>query len=97
MKEKVEKIVSGVASGVDATVETAIKKTDQLVSPYRQTFFQKFPTASVFLVTFGVTTTFLGFEKIITTIPWLHERPWLILGMGIMTLMLTGTLYKKLG
>jgi hypothetical protein len=82
---------------VDAAVEELTRETDKLVRPYRRSVFRRFPTLFMILVTFGVAATFFGFERIIAETNWLGERPWYILGVGLLTLLLTGRLYKKLG
>jgi hypothetical protein len=81
---------------VDAAVEELTRETDKLVEPYRRSVFRRFPTLFMILVTFGVAATFFGFERIIAETSWLGERPWYILGVGLLTLVLTGRLYKKL-
>jgi len=74
----------------------AVSKMDKVVDPYRRSVFDKFPILSVLMVSFGVTTTFLGFERVLVSFTWINERPFIILAIGITTLVLTGTLYKKL-
>lgn len=82
-------------------LERILKKTgseaDQVISPVRQTILKRYPVVSVMLVTFGVGATFFGLERIITETAYLNDRPWLIFGLGIAILTLTGKLYKKLG
>lgn len=81
---------------VARTVDEAVASTDRLVTPYRQSVMRRFPTLFALLVAFGAATTFYGIERIIGDVPWLAERPWLILTLGVLTLALTGRLYKKL-
>jgi len=85
------------AEKIEERAEHAAKTAGRLVDPYRKTALQKFPTIFTLLVTLGVSATFFGFERIISEIPWLIERPFLILISGVAILVLTGTLYKKLG
>ena len=82
---------------VDTTVEHVVQDTDRMMDPIRKSVFKRFPISFTLLVTFGVTATLFGFERIISEIAWLNERPLLILISGILVLVLTGTLYKKLG
>jgi hypothetical protein len=49
------------------------------------------------LATFGVVSTLYGFERLIDKIDIFSENPIILLSVGIITLVLTGTLYKKLG
>jgi uncharacterized integral membrane protein len=48
------------------------------------------------LGTFGVVATFYGFEHVIDHMGLFSNHPFLLLGTGLATLILTGTLYKKL-
>ena len=68
-----------------------MKKIDR----QRQAVFARFPLLFTLLAAFGLVATFYGFERIIDT-TFLADSPWLLLGTGILTLVLTGTLYKKL-
>ena len=81
---------------VDKTVEDTVDSIDKAVDPYRRSAFRRFPVLFTLLVAFGATTTFFGFERVISEIVWLNERPLMILLVGIATLIITGTLYKKL-
>ena len=85
MFSKAEKIMDDVVSTTDKTFE-----------PIRQSVFRRFPTTFTLLVTFGVAATFFGIERIIAEMSWLNERPYVIFGIGILILILTGRLYKKL-
>ncbi len=86
-----------------AKVEAEVKKleefgasaTDKLVG-MRNSAFQRFPIVFVFLSTFGLVSTFYGFEKVIDGIPFFVKNPHMILFTGIAVLVLTGALYKKL-
>lgn len=78
-------------------VENARVTTNQVFGPIRQSAFKRFPTIFGFLVTFGAATMFFGIERILGNIAWLNNRPFMILGIGICILALTGRLYKKLG
>jgi len=62
----------------------------------RQSAFQRFPLLFTLLATFGVVTTFYGFEHIVEKIPFLANNPIIALTVGVLVLVLTGTLYKKL-
>jgi hypothetical protein len=70
---------------------------EQTVAPARQSIIRRFPVLFLLAVTFGITATSVGIEVLLTQSTWLGTRPLLILGLGILTLVLTGTLYKKLG
>lgn len=82
LEEKTQKI----GSGVEAIVE-----------PVRRSVFERFPVLFLMLVTFGVTATFLGLEQFLLRIAFFMDHPLRLLSLGVLTLLLTGTLYKKLG
>ena len=63
----------------------------------RDTAYQRFPLLFTMLATFGIVATFYGFEHLIDSVDFLANNPILLLGVGILTLVLTGQLYKKLG
>lgn len=63
----------------------------------RQSVFERFPLLFTMLATFGVAATFYGFERLIDKVDVFSENPFILLGAGISTLIITGTLYKKLG
>ena len=82
--------------GVVRTVEDVVTHTDHIIGTYRQSVFKRFPILFALLVGFGGATTFYGIERIIASMPWLDDRPFLILFIGLVALALTGRLYKKL-
>lgn len=70
-----------------------------LVTKLNQTkrgVFQRFPLLFTLLGTFGFVATLYGFEGIIDRIDLFSENPFILLGVGVVILVLTGTLYKKL-
>lgn len=89
--------ITQVLDTAEETIGTIEQDFDTLMQPVRTSVFKRFPIVFILLVTFGVVATFFGFERIIAEITWLSDRPWLVLATGILVLMGTGTLYKKLG
>jgi hypothetical protein len=77
-------------------IDTTTNEVDTYIEPVRASVLSRFPILFSLLVTFGITTTFLGFEKIISQIGFFDRNPLLVLLLGISILALTGTLYKKL-
>lgn len=63
----------------------------------RQGVFSRFPLLFTLLGTFGLVATFYGFEGIIDRIDLLSNNPIILLATGLLILILSGTLYKKLG
>lgn len=66
------------------------------VKNVRDSTFKRFPFIFVFLSTFGLVATFYGFEKVIDQIDFFSDNPHMVLIAGVATLVLTGSLYKKL-
>jgi hypothetical protein len=56
----------------------------------------RFPIPFVLLTTFGLVATLYGFEKLIDRSTFFANNPVIILGAGLVTLAITGTLFKKL-
>lgn len=73
--------------------EPIVQKLDQT----RKSVFERFPLLFTLLGSFGLVATFYGFERIIDRIELLAEHPFILLGVGLATLIVTGSLYKKLG
>jgi hypothetical protein len=74
---------------IEQHLAKSIKKREQAV-------FDRFPLPFTLLSAFGLVATFYGFEHIIDTIPILAENPMILLATGVVVLVTTGTLYKKL-
>jgi energy-converting hydrogenase Eha subunit E len=81
---------------VDGVMTKATTEVNTYISPIRTSVLKRFPILFSLLTTLGVATTFLGFEKIVSTIPFLDQNPIVMLILGINILAATGTLYKKL-
>lgn len=56
----------------------------------------RFPLLFGMAVTFGLVSTFYGFEGLINKVTWLQDNPWATLVVGVTVLIATGTAYKKL-
>lgn len=94
--ESSKRLTSNTFNTVDGVVTKATTEVDTYIRPIRTSILKRFPIMFSLLTTFGVATTFLGFEKIVTAIPMLDQNPILLLILGISILAVTGTLYKKL-
>lgn len=84
-------------------VEAEIKKLEAMGGSFtgrarklRDSTFSRFPLLFTMLSTFGLVATLYGFEKVIDEIDFFADKPWAVLGVGLITLLLTGALYKKL-
>lgn len=77
-------------------IPKAVQKVENKLAKRRDSVFDRFPLLFTMLGTFGVVATFYGFEGIINRMPQLADHPIILLLLGIGTLLVTGTLYKKL-
>lgn len=62
----------------------------------RQDAFRRFPLLFTLLTAFGVVITYNGIHDLIQKIGWLNRNPIITLIVGLLILLFTGTLYKKL-
>lgn len=62
----------------------------------RDRLSERYPLLFTLTGAFGLVATFYGFEGIINRIDLLSNNPYFILGTGILALIITGQLYKKL-
>ncbi len=69
-------------------IEKAIKRRSSIAA--------RFPLAFAIIATFGLVSTFYGFEKIIDRIDLLANNPWILLATGLTTLGITGAALRKL-
>lgn len=91
-----QRIAEALIKKAETMSTTVTNQVDSYMAPMRKTAFERFPLLFSFLVTFGVTATFFGIEKILADVDIFTRFPLLILLIGIATLAFTGTLYKKL-
>lgn len=82
---------------VTESVGDAVVATEKLVRPVRDSLFKRFPILATLVITFGVSATLFGMERLIMEMTWFNNHPFLILMVGIMTLVVSGKLYQKLG
>lgn len=76
------------------TTETRIEET---VTPIRKSALKRFPVLFLLAVTFGFTAVVTGIERMLTEQQYLADHPLVIVAIGVVVLILTGTVYKKLG
>ncbi len=73
------------------------KAVAQRLSAKKQHALDKFPLLFTMLGTFGLVATLYGFEGLIDKVDVLADNPFILLCVGVLTLIGTGSLYKKLG
>lgn len=84
------------AAAIDELTEATEEVVETQLRPVRENVLKRFPILFALLVTLGVTATLFGMEQVLMQFALLERYPWLILGLGLGILVLTGTLYKKL-
>ena len=62
----------------------------------RESLATRFPLIFASLITFGLVSTYYGFEKLIDRVEFFTNNPWILLATGISTLVATGAVYRKL-
>lgn len=63
----------------------------------RESIAERYPLTFALIGTFGLVSTFYGFEKIIDSIDLFVNHPWILLVVGLVTLSVTGLALRKLG
>ena len=77
-------------------IENATMRVNQFMENKTQGVFSKYPITFSFLVLFGVMSVLHGFDEIIFKIPLLNNHPIFVFLIGLLILIFTGTLYKRL-
>lgn len=90
MADKTFDEVGAVAGAAEQTIE-------KTVAPVRESVIKRFPIVFMLAVTFGLTAVVTGMERIMLRYELLQNHPVIILGIGLLVLVATGTAYKKLG
>ena len=93
----VVRVTEDVLDGAEHLVTQTEAQLEHTVAPIRKNILKRFPTLFLLAVTFGFTATVTGMEQLLIQLTVLQEHPGAILGAGLGVLILTGTVYKKLG
>ncbi len=91
------KVVGNMSEPLATAVDQTEKKIEEVVAPVRKHVLKRFPILFLLLVTVGVTATMSGMERSLLQISFYQDNPAIVLIIGLGLLVLTGTLYKKLG
>jgi hypothetical protein len=62
----------------------------------RESVAERYPMTFALIGTFGLVSTFYGFEKLIDSVQLFVNHPWILLILGIGTLSVTGLALRKL-
>lgn len=77
-------------------VEDIARRVDGVVKRHGRSAFERYPLMFSLLATFGIVSVIYGFQETIHRVPFLGDRPFLILIIGLVILSITGELYKRL-
>lgn len=97
MKSVIKNSAAELFGTVDGTVEKIEERVRTMVVPVRKTVFERFPVTFTLLVTFGLVATMRGLDLLLAKLWYLNEHPLVLTLVGLLILVTTGTLYKKLG
>ena len=75
-------------------VEELTKQVNNYMENRGKDVLSRYPILFSFLATFGIVCTLYGFERVIESVPILGDSPFLILLLGIVILIFTGSLFK---
>jgi len=76
--------------------KSLIRREEEQARRIRDTYANKYPLVFALGATFGFVATLYGFEKLIDKVDFFSDNPWMLLGMGVAVLYVTGTFYNKL-
>jgi hypothetical protein len=77
-------------------IERATMKVNKFMGNKTQSVFSKYPITFSFLGLFGVMSVLHGFDAVIFKIPFLNNHPIFVFTIGLVILIFTGSLYKRL-
>lgn len=97
MKETITSTAERFTESAEAALEKIEKNLADKLHLRKRNPLQRFPILFSLLTTAGVVMTFLGIELLVAGMPWLYEKPLLVLSIGVLLLVGTGSLFKKLG
>jgi hypothetical protein len=81
-----------------------LKKAEEVTAELNKLFhkkgrpiFSRYPVLFALLVIFGATLVSQGIKELIFEVPFFNGHPFIMFTFGILILIITGTLFKKLG
>ena len=93
MNEKDEK---GISLDILKHIEDLSNKINQVMASRTKAVFSKYPVTFGLLILFGVTAVHEGLKGLMEDFGLLDMNPWYLFIAGLIILIITGTLYKKL-
>jgi len=80
---------------IKETTEDTFREMERIMYRPREAL-KRFSTLFLLLVTAGAVLVFFGFERVFDKITLLHDNPVLMIIAGLVILVFTGQLYKRL-
>ncbi|MEK7569666.1 MAG: hypothetical protein AAB500_02160 [Patescibacteria group bacterium] len=77
-------------------IDKTLRDAQEMAGKYTQPVLRRYPLLFALLLAFGAAALFTGFHLWAETVPLFHERPAILIFIGVIVLFLTGTLYKTL-
>lgn len=77
-------------------IENLSNKINELMKPKAHSILRRYPITFGILILFGVIALHEGLKGILEKYGLLEMNPWSLLIIGILILIVTGTIYKKL-
>jgi hypothetical protein len=77
-------------------IENLSNKVNKLMAPRAKTVFRRYPIAFGLLILLGVIILHEGLKGVIKNLGLLDINPWYLIIIGLIILVTTGTVYKKL-
>jgi len=77
-------------------MEDVAKSANEFMGNQTKGVLERYPVIFSLLIVFGIVAVMHGFESIIENVSFFHEHPGRILIIGLVVLIFTGSLYKKL-
>ena len=76
--------------------EKIVRDLNSIASKHARPILRRYPLVFAFLITFGVAAILDGLKFFLEKIEFFKENPSVLILIGIIVLLLTGTLYKVL-
>ena len=77
-------------------VEELTSRINDIFGKKTRPFLTRYPLLFTMLVIFGAVMISEGMKELVSEISFLHDHPFVMMLVGILVLIVTGTLYKKL-
>jgi len=77
-------------------IEDLTKEVNDHINKQGRGVFKRYPVTFALLATFGVTAVGSGLKAILDKVSIFKENPILLVFIGVLVLMFTGSLFKKL-